>query len=177
MFLPGEFQGAWWAAICVTAQSRTRLNQLKQQQQLFTSSFMRKFSFFLSFFKIHLFNFTILYWFCHMHWLESTMDVHVFPILKPLPSPSPSHPSGSSQCISPEYPVSKLDWRFVSHKISYMFQCHSWISSHPCPLSQSPKDCSIHPCLLWFYLCISKKTSLVFFDFIFLQVVFFVWRW
>jgi len=28
-----------------------------------------------------------------------------------------------------------------------MFQCHSPISSHPRPLPQSPKDCSIHLCL------------------------------
>ena len=28
-----------------------------------------------------------------------------------------------------------------------MFQCHSLKSSHPLPLPQSPKDCSIHQCL------------------------------
>ena len=35
-----------------------------------------------------------------IHWLESSMSVHVFPILSPHPPPSPSHPSGSSQCTS-----------------------------------------------------------------------------
>ena len=30
----------------------------------------------------------------------------MFPILNPLPPPSPSHPSGSSQCTSPKHPVS-----------------------------------------------------------------------
>ena len=40
-----------------------------------------------------------------------------------------------------------LDWRFISHVIIYMFQCHSPISSHPRALPQSPKDCSIYLCL------------------------------
>ena len=71
------------------------------------------------------------------------------PSWTPLPPPSPSHPSGSSQCTSPKHPshAPKLDWWFVSYMIIYMFQYHSPKSSHPCPLPQSPKDCSIHLCL------------------------------
>ena len=37
------------------------------------------------------------------------MSVHVFPILTLPPPPSPSHPSGSSQCTSPEHPVSCIE--------------------------------------------------------------------
>ena len=84
----------------------------------------------------------------HSH--ESTMGVHVFPILNPPPTslliPSlwviPSVPA-----LSTLSHALNLDWWFVSHVILYLFQCHSPISSHPRPLPQSPKDCSIHLCL------------------------------
>ena len=78
------------------------------------------------------------------------MGVHMFPILNPLPPPSPSHPSGHPSAPAPStlYHASNMDWRFVSHVIIYMFQCHSHISNRPIPFPQSPKDCSKHLCLL-----------------------------
>ena len=56
-----------------------------------------------------------------------------------IPLGRPSAPAPSIQ-----YPASNLDWQLVSYMILYMFQCHSPKSSHPLPLPQSPKDCSIH---------------------------------
>ena len=96
-----------------------------------------------------LFNFTILYWFCHI----STWIRHRYTCV---PNPEPSsflpphtiplgHPSAPAPSI--QYRASNLDWQLVSHMILYMFQCHSAKSSHPLPLPQSPKDCSIHQCL------------------------------
>ena len=80
----------------------------------------------------------------HQH--ESTTSVHVYPILNLPPHTIPlGHPSAPPLSIL--YHASSRVWRFISHMILYMFQCHSPKSSHPCPLPQSPKDCSIHLCL------------------------------
>ena len=84
----------------------------------------------------------------HQH--ESTVDVHVFPILNPSSHFPPrtiplDHPSAPAPSIL--YHASNLDWRLVSYMILYMFQCYSPKSSHPRPLPQSSKDCSIHLCL------------------------------
>ena len=75
------------------------------------------------------------------------------PSWTPLPPPSLSHPSGSSQCTSPEHPVSCIEPGLVI-RFTYMFQCHSPISPCPRPLPQSPKDCSIHLCL---FCCLAYR--------------------
>ena len=68
-------------------------------------------------------------------------------IITDLPIPSlwvvPVHQPQASSIMH----ASNLDWRLVSYMILYIFQCHSPKSSHPLPLPQSPKDCSIHQCL------------------------------
>ena len=103
----------------------------------------------LIFFNFILFNFTILYWFCHISkWIRHryTCVPHPEPssLLPPhtIPQGRPSAPAPSIQ-----YRASNLDWRLVSYMILYMFQCYSPKSSHPLPLPQSPKDCSIYQCL------------------------------
>ena len=107
------------------------------------------FFFFFAFLLLLLFfYFTILYWFCHTStWIRHgcTRVPHPEPPSHLPPSTIPlGHPSAPAPSIM--YPASNLDWRFISYMI-YMFQCHSPKSSHPLPLPQSPKDCSIHMCL------------------------------
>ena len=74
---------------------------------------------------------------------ESTTGIHTR-VLHPEPSsllPPHSIPLGRPSAPAPsiQYHASNLDWRLVSYMILYMFQCHSPKSSHPLPLSQSPK--------------------------------------
>ena len=80
-----------------------------------------------------------------IHWYESAMNIHVYPIPIPPSSPSPFHPSGSSQCTSPEQlsHASNLGWWSVSPLIVYVFQCYFLRTSHPRLLPQSPKVCSV----------------------------------
>ena len=66
-----------------------------------------------------------------IHWHESAMGIHVFPILNLLPTPSPSHPSGSSQCTSPEHPVSCIKPELVICLIYGNIQVSMPFSNHP----------------------------------------------
>ena len=84
------------------------------------------------------------------------------PPWSPLPPPSPSHPSGSSQCTSPEHPVSCIEPGLV---ICFIYDnIHvpmlSLRSSHPRLLPQSPKDCSIHLCL---FCCLTYRVIVTIF--------------
>ena len=84
------------------------------------------------------------------------------PSRSPLPPPSPSHPSGFSQCTSPEYPshASNLGWWSVSPLTGYLFQCYSLWTSHPRLLPQSLKVCSIHVCL---FFCFAYRVIITIF--------------
>ena len=84
------------------------------------------------------------------------------------PSLTPSHlplciiPLGRPSAPAPsiQYHALNLDWRFISYMILYMFQCHSPKSSHPLPLPQNPKDCSIHLCL---FCCLAYQVIVTIF--------------
>ena len=89
------------------------------------------------------------------------MGVHEFPILNPLSHFPPhiislDHPCAAAPSIL--YPVSNIDWWFVSYMIVYMFQCHSPKSSHPLP--HSPKVHSIHLCL---FCCLAYRVIITIF--------------
>ena len=108
---------------------------------VFLSCSLISFSFFNFFF------FTLQYcigFAIHQH--ESATGVHVFPILNPLPPPSPYHPSGSSQCTSPKHPVSCIEpglaIRFLYDIIHVSVSFSQIIPPSPSPTES--KDCSIH---------------------------------
>ena len=91
------------------------------------------------FFSFTFFHFTTLYWFCHtLTWIHygciqapnpeslSHLPHHIITL---------DHPHAPAPSIL--YPISNIDWHFISYMIVYMFQCHSPKSSHPLPLPQS----------------------------------------
>ena len=112
------------------------------------------------FFFLFFFPFIFISWrlitlqYCSGFWHISTWISYGFmcsPSQSPLPPPSPSYPSGSSQCTSPEHlsHASNLGWWSVSPLIVYLFQCYSLRTSHPQLLPQSLKVCSVHLCLFF----------------------------
>jgi len=72
-----------------------------------------------------------------IHWHQSATGVHVFPILKPAPTSLPSHPSGSSQCSSPEHLVSCIEpglaTRFIHDIIHVSMPFSKIIAPSPSP--------------------------------------------
>ena len=74
-----------------------------------------------------------------IHWHESATSVHEFPILRPLPPPTPYHLSGSSLCTSPKHPVS-----YIKHRLALRILHDSLHVSMPfsqiIPPSASPTE-------------------------------------
>ena len=88
--------------------------------------------------KYYYYYFTLQYcigFAIHQH--ESTTGVHMFPILNPLPPPSPYHPSGSYQCTSPKRPVSRIKLglaiRFIYDIMHVSMTFSQIIPPSPCP--------------------------------------------
>ena len=91
----------------------------------------------------------------HQH--ESATGVHVFPILNPtLPSPSSYHPSGSSQCTSPEHLVSCIEPGLMIHFMHDIIHV-SMPFSQTIPPSPSPTESK-----RLFYTSVSLLLSQVF---------------
>ena len=93
-----------------------------------------------------LFNFTILYWFCHTSkWIchRYTCVPHPEPSSLPIPSlwVVPVHQPQASRIVH-------RTWTGNSFHIWYYTYFNAILPNHPTlSLSQSPKDCSIHQCL------------------------------
>ena len=77
----------------------------------------------------------------------------MFPILNPLPSPSPSHPSGSSQYTSPEHPVSCIE-----PGLAIRFPCDNIHVSMPFSQTIPPSPSPTEPKRL-FYTSVSLLLS------------------
>ena len=94
------------------------------------------------------------------------------PSWTPLRHPSPYHPSGSSQCISPKHPVSCIEPGLVIHflyDIIHVLMPFSQIIPH-LPLPQNPKDRSIHLCL---FCCLAYRVVVT----IFLNSIYLFNKW
>ena len=82
------------------------------------------------------------------------------PYWTPLPPPSPYHPSGSSQCTSPNHPVSCIE-PVLAIRFLYITRFNAILPNHPhLLLLQSPKDYSIHLCL---FCCLTYRVIITIF--------------
>ena len=85
-----------------------------------------------------------------IHWRESHTGAYVSPQLE-TPSHLPPYPIplGYSRtlALSALLHALNLHWSSILHTVIYMFQCYSFISSHPRLLPHSPKVCSLYLCL------------------------------
>ena len=157
-----NYSGGWWCCeggrcrwhvqnTCFTAKS----SGVSFQAHVFSFSFNADFIFPFIFISWKLITLQYCSGFCHT---LTCFDMYLpwiymcSPSRSPLPPPSPSHPSGSSQCTSPEHlsHASSLGWWSISPLILSLFQCYSLRTSHPRLFSQSPKVCSVHLCLFFF---------------------------
>ena len=96
----------------------------------------------------------------HSH--ESAMGAHMFPSWPSLLLPFPSHPSGSSQCTSPEHLVSCIK-PVLAIYFTYDNICVSMLFSQiipPFPSATVSKTCSLHLCL---FCCLAYRAIITIF--------------
>ena len=105
---------------------------------------------------------TILWWFLPYIHINQPWVYMCSPSWPSLPSPSPSHPSGSSQCTNPEHPVSCIE-----HELAIYFTCDDICVSmlfsqiiSPRLFPQSPKVCSLYLCL---FCCLAYRVIITVF--------------
>ena len=96
---------------------------------------------------------TTLWWFLPYIHMNHPWVYMCSPSWRSLPPPSPSHPSGSSQCTSPEHPVSCIKPRLVIY-FTYDNIHVSMPFSQIIPLSPSPR---VQNSVL--YICVSFAIS------------------
>ena len=146
----------WVAMSSSRGSSRPRNQTLISCIVFFTIALSLTFFFKFYFYIILLYNTILVLPYIGMNQPRVYMSSQSWTFL-PLYIISLDHPRAPAPSIL--YPVSNIDWWFVSYMIVYTFQCHSPKSSLPLPLPQSPKDCSIHLCLFCCLTYISCLTT------------------
>ena len=135
--------------------------------QIFILSSLRGDPGICSFFLINLFNWrliTLQYCgnFCHALTrisLRCTCVPHPEPPSHLLPYPILlGHPRALA--LSAPFHAQNLDWSPMSHMVTYVFQCYSIKSSHPCLPLQSSKLCSLYLCL---FSCLEYSVTVTIF--------------
>ena len=141
------------------AQYVSKFEKLSSDHRTGKSQFSILFNLFILLEGKLLYNIVVVF---AIHWHESAMGVHVFPILNPPPTsfPIPFLRVIPVPALSTLSHASNLGWRSISHMIIYMFQCYSLKSSHPRLLPQSPKFCPLHLCL---FCCLAYKAIVTIF--------------
>ena len=94
----------------------------------------------------------------HQH--ESAMGVHMFPILNPPPTSLPIPSLWVIPVHQPKLPVSCIEPGLAIHSLYDIIHVLMPFFQIIPPNPQSPKDCSIHPCL---FCCLANRVVITIF--------------
>ena len=114
---------------------------------------------FFFFFKMNTNYFTISWWFLPYIDMNQPWVYMCSPFWTPLPPLSPSQPSGSSQCTSPEHPASCIEPGLAIY-FTYDNRHVSELFFQIIPPSQSLTACSLHLCL---FCCLTYRVIVAIF--------------